>query len=104
MGKIRTWPRDEKGHDIKPECIDPLAIERDYDHKIVRMCRFRHASGKTCYRRWAGTNGPKDPCPIREMHFEDDDEYEFTKWVEQRKKLWRYRHKRDGQTRLEEVV
>lgn len=69
MGKIRTWPRDENGRDIKPKCIDPLAIERDdYDHKIVRMCRFRHASGKTCYRRWAGTNGPKDPCPIREMH------------------------------------
>lgn len=39
-----------------------------------------------------------------ERHFEDDDEYEFSKWVEQRKKLWRYRHRRDGQTRLEEVV
>lgn len=38
-----------------------------------------------------------------ERHFEDDDEYEFTRWVEQRKKLWRYRHKRDGQKRLEEV-
>lgn len=66
--KIRSWPRDDKGHEIKPQCIDPLAVERDYDHQIVRMCRFRHASGKTCYRRWAGTNGPKDPCPIREMH------------------------------------
>lgn len=52
------------------------------------------------------------PCCLRglatheracERHFEDDDEYEFTKWVEQRKKLWRYRHKRDGQKRLEEV-
>lgn len=39
-----------------------------------------------------------------ERHFEDDDEYEFTRWVEQRKKLWRYRHRRDGQQRLEEVV
>jgi len=39
-----------------------------------------------------------------ERHQEDDDEYEFTRWVEQRKKLWRYRHKRDGQKRLEEVV
>lgn len=39
-----------------------------------------------------------------ERHFEDDDEYEFTRWVEQRKKLWRYRHKRDGQRQLEEVV
>ena len=68
MPKIRSWPRDEKGHDIKPSCIDPAAIERDYDRKITRLCRFRHASGSTCYRRWAGTNGPQNPCPIREMH------------------------------------
>lgn len=66
--KIRSWPRDDKGHEIKPQCIDPLAVERDYDHQIVRMCRYRHASGRTCYCRWAGTNGPRDPCPIREMH------------------------------------
>lgn len=39
-----------------------------------------------------------------ERHQEDDDDYEFTRWVEQRKKLWRYRHKRDGQRSLEEVV
>jgi len=68
MPKIRSWPRDESGRDIKPSCIDPLAIERDYDRKITRLCRFRHVSGSTCYRRWAGTNGPRNPCPIREMH------------------------------------
>ena len=38
-----------------------------------------------------------------ERHFEDDDEYEFTRWVEQRRKLWRYWHKRDGQKRIDEV-
>lgn len=68
MPKLRTWPRDEKGRDIKPECTDPAAIERDDDRRIVRMCRFRHTTGRTCYRRWAGTNCPQNPCPIREMH------------------------------------
>lgn len=39
-----------------------------------------------------------------ERHQMDDDPWEYARWLEQRRKLWRYRHKRDGQTRLEEVV
>ena len=68
MLKIHSFPTDSTGRQIKLQCIDPAAIERDQDREIVRMCRFRHASGQTCYRRWAGTNGPQNPCPIREMH------------------------------------
>lgn len=66
--KIRSWPRDEKGHEVKPQCIDPLALQRDSEHHIAQKCRYRHASGKTCYRRWAPGNGPANPCPVREMH------------------------------------
>ena len=39
-----------------------------------------------------------------ERHQMDDDPWEYARWLEQRRKLWRYRHKRDGQTRLEDVV
>ena len=52
------------------------------------------------------------PCRLRglamheracERHQMDDDPWEYARWLEQRRKLWRYRHKRDGQKRLEEV-
>lgn len=53
------------------------------------------------------------PCRLRglamheracERHQMDDDPWEYARWLEQRRKLWRYRHKRDGQRYLEEVV
>jgi len=66
--KIRSWPRDEKGHEIKPQCMDPKAIERDSDHNLLHRCRYRHVGSSTCYRRWAPGNGPANPCPVREMH------------------------------------
>ena len=70
---------------------------RDAPHgPATRTCAI---CGMSCRIRGLATH--ERAC---ERHFEDDDEYEFTRWVEQRKKLWRYRHKRDGQRQLEEVV
>ena len=66
--KIRSYPRNEEGREVKPQCMDSRAIERDSEHNLVRRCRYRHAGSITCYRRWASGNGPANPCPIREMH------------------------------------
>lgn len=66
--KIRSYPRNEEGREVKPQCTDSRAIERDSDHNLLRRCRYRHVGSSTCYRRWAPGNGPANPCPVREMH------------------------------------